>query len=59
MNVLDALLAAVAALQTGYLMSEVFDNSFPTACSIMSLVYLVGIVIIWLVPETKGRPLPE
>jgi MFS family permease len=53
------ILAAVAALQTGYLMSEVFDNSFPTACSIMSLVYLVGIVIIWLVPETKGRPLPE
>jgi MFS transporter, SHS family, sialic acid transporter len=53
------ILAAVAALQTGYLMSEVFDNDFPTACSIMSMVYLVGVVIIWLLPETKGKLLPE
>ena len=53
------ILAAVAALQTGYLMSEVFQNDFPTACSIMSLVYLVGVGIIWLSPETKGKPLPE
>jgi MFS family permease len=53
------ILAAVAALQTGYLMTQVFDNDFPTACSIMSLVYLVGVVIIWLAPETLGKPLPD
>jgi MFS family permease len=26
---------------------------------IVSLVYIIGIVIIWLSPETKGKPLPE
>jgi len=25
----------------------------------MSLVYVVGMVLIWLAPETKGKPLPE
>jgi MFS transporter, SHS family, sialic acid transporter len=53
------ILAAVAALQAGYLMKEVFNDSFPKACSIMSLVYLVGVVIIWLAPETHGKPLPD
>jgi hypothetical protein len=28
-------------------------------CSIVSLIYLVGMVIIWFCPETKGQPLPE
>jgi hypothetical protein len=32
---------------------------YPLACSTMSLIYLVGMCIIWLAPETKGRPLPE
>lgn len=53
------ILAAVAALQTGYLMKDVFHDDFPTACSIMSLVYLAGVVLIWFVPETKGKPLPD
>jgi MFS family permease len=53
------ILAAIGALQTGYLMKEVFHDDFSTACSIMSLVYLVGLVIIWLAPETRGKPLPE
>jgi SHS family sialic acid transporter-like MFS transporter len=53
------ILAAVAALQGGYLMSNVFDNNFPQACSIMSSVYLVGVVIIWFMPETHGKPLPD
>jgi MFS family permease len=25
----------------------------------VSMIYIVGMVIIWLAPETKGRPLPE
>jgi SHS family sialic acid transporter-like MFS transporter len=29
------------------------------ACSVISLVYLVGMVIIWFAPETKGQPLPD
>ena len=24
----------------------------------ITLVYLVGLVVIWLAPETKGQPLP-
>jgi hypothetical protein len=53
-------LAAVAALQTGNLIG-LFKNvgGLPTACSVMSLVYVIGMLVIWLCPETKGQPLPE
>jgi SHS family sialic acid transporter-like MFS transporter len=50
--------AAGAALGTGILMLYV-DGSYPRACAIVSLVYIVGMVIIWLAPETKGKPLPD
>lgn len=54
------ILAAVAALQTGTLIGYFKDSGgLPVACSIMSLIYLVGAAIIWLAPETKGQPLPE
>lgn len=52
------ILAAVAALQTGVLL-QAFGGDFSRACSIMSLVYVAGLVVIWFVPETKGQPLPE
>ena len=64
------ILAAVGALQGGNLM-RLFDKesfslggiplnpSYGTVCSIMSLVYLFGLGIIWLAPETRGKPLPE
>ena len=56
------IIAAVAALQTGPLMELFGQNkvlSHANACSTVSLVYLVGMAIIWLAPETCGRPLPE
>ena len=56
------IIAAVAALQTGPLMGLFGQNkvlSHAYACSTVSLVYLVGMAIIWLAPETQGRPLPE
>jgi MFS family permease len=63
------ILAAVGALQTGNLMGlfqedvtlggRTFTHGYPLACTTMSLIYLVGVVIIWLAPETHGRPLPE
>jgi len=50
-------IAAVGVLQTGNLMG-LFAGGYPQACSIMSLIYLVGLGIIWLAPETRGKPLP-
>lgn len=52
------ILAAVGALQTGNLIGH-FKGSYPDACSSLCLVYLVGMVIIWFAPETRGKPLPE
>ncbi len=56
------ILAAVGALQTGNLMKffeQRVGGGFPEACSVMSLIYLVGMIIIWFVPETRGKPLPD
>jgi hypothetical protein len=36
-----------------------FGDSFAKAGSVMAGIYLVGAVIIWFGPETKGQPLPE
>jgi MFS family permease len=52
------ILAAIGALQTGALMS-LFDNKLQDACAWLSLIYVVGLGIIWLAPETHGKPLPE
>jgi SHS family sialic acid transporter-like MFS transporter len=35
------------------------EGGYPQACSIMSLIYLAGVVLIWFAPETRGNPLPE
>jgi MFS family permease len=63
------ILAAIGVLQTGNLMGLfktdliiggfTIPQGYPLACSTMSLIYLVGMVIIWFAPETKGKPLPE
>lgn len=52
------LLAAVGAWQMGNI-TAFFDKSYPRAGGAIVLVYLVGMALIWLAPETKGRPLPE
>jgi hypothetical protein len=62
-------LAAIGALQTGTLMGY-FTKDFelgqflvragqPAACCTISLIYVLGMVLIWFAPETKGKPLPE
>ena len=50
--------AAIGGLQTATLMGF-FDGSFPKAGSVMAGVYLVGLILIWFGPETRGKPLPE
>jgi MFS family permease len=63
------ILAAIGVLQTGNLMGlftqdavvlgVTIPHGYPLACSTMSLIYLVGMGLIWLAPETRGQPLPE
>jgi hypothetical protein len=36
-----------------------FDGDFAKAGSVMCAIYLIGIALVWLGPETKGKPLPE
>lgn len=51
-------LAAIGTLQTATVMGF-FGGSFPKAGSVLCFIYLIGVVIIWFGPETKGKPLPE
>jgi MFS transporter, SHS family, sialic acid transporter len=50
-------LAAVGALQMGSLMQH-FNGSYAKAGALITLIYIVGMVVIWMAPETKGKPLP-
>jgi MFS transporter, SHS family, sialic acid transporter len=34
-------------------------DAFPKAGAALAAIYIVGVFIIWLGPETKGKPLPE
>jgi SHS family sialic acid transporter-like MFS transporter len=52
------ILAAVGGLQMANLMSF-FGGSFPKAATVITGVYVIGLGIIWIGPETKGRPLPD
>jgi SHS family sialic acid transporter-like MFS transporter len=54
------ILAAAGPLSMGFLMSDrVFHGSYSQAGATISLIYLAGLVVIWLAPETRGQPLPE
>jgi len=35
------------------------QSGYPAACSVMSFIYVLGLVLIWLAPETRAKPLPE
>jgi len=51
-------LAAIGALQMGALMLQ-FNGSYARAGAVITLIYVVGLILIWFAPETKGRTLPE
>ncbi len=63
------ILAAIGALQGGVLgtmfpkneviLGVTVKGGYPLACSTMSLIYVVGMAVIWFAPETKGKPLPD
>jgi SHS family sialic acid transporter-like MFS transporter len=52
------ILAAVGALQMGSLIKH-YEGSYAKASATITLIYAVGLFLIWLAPETKGKPLPE
>src|SRR5256885_3984470 len=52
------ILAAVGALTQGRLVSY-YDGSYAKAGAVITLIYLLGLVLIWFAPETKGKPLPD
>ncbi|MEO5804596.1 MAG: MFS transporter [Verrucomicrobiota bacterium] len=52
------ILAAFGAWQMPVLMGF-FNRSYPKAGETIVLIYVVGMVLIWFGPETKGRQLPE
>jgi SHS family sialic acid transporter-like MFS transporter len=51
------IIAAIGVLQLDNL-KDLFDG-LPQACAALSFIYVVGIVVIWFVPETRGQPLPD
>jgi MFS family permease len=48
-----------AALKAGATTPEAKLVAFRNACSYMSVIFLLGLVALAFLPETKGRPLPE
>jgi len=51
-------LAAVGAIEMGQLL-QYYSGSYAQAGATITLVYMAGLALIWLAPETKGKPLPE
>jgi len=51
------IVAAAGALTSGQLVAHY--GGYPQMGAVVTLVYLVGLAIVWLAPETRGRPLPE
>jgi MFS transporter, SHS family, sialic acid transporter len=51
-------LAAAGVLNMPWLIQSL-GGSHAKAGATLSLIYIVGMALIWLAPETKGRPLPD
>ena len=52
------ILAAAGAMAAGQLVAF-YDGSYAASGATITLVDLAGMALIWLAPETKGKPLPE
>ncbi len=52
---------SVLALLTKYVFTveNGFDEPIRWAGATMSGIFLIGIAVVWMLPETKGKPLPE
>jgi len=52
------ILAAAGTLAGGSLLNY-FQEDYARMCSVISLIYAAGLLVIWFCPETKNKPLPE
>ena len=52
------IIAAAGNLQMANLLAA-FGNDYGQACAVVAGVYCVGLVLIAVAPETRGKPLPE
>ena len=48
-----------AALKAGATTPEAKLEAFRNACSYMSVIFVLGLVALIFLPETKGRAMPE
>jgi len=58
-NISDTAIAKLGPTVTDVARAAAKVDAFRSACSWMSLIFLLGLVALWFLPETKGRPLPE
>ena len=58
-NISDSAIAKLGAGATDVAKAAAKVDAFRTACSWLSLVFLLGILVLFFLPETKDRPLPE
>jgi MFS family permease len=52
------ILAAAAAFQMGNFV-KMLGGNYASAGATITLIYVLGLLLIWFAPETKGKPLPE
>ncbi len=52
------ILASCGALYMGQLV-RILGGDYAQACGNVTLIYVLGMILIWFAPETKGKPLPE
>jgi len=52
------IIAAAGVLVSGQLV-KLSGGDYARMASLITLIYLVGMVVIWFAPETKGKPLPD
>ncbi len=52
------ILAAFGAIEMGQLL-RFYEGSYARAGATITLIYALGLLVIWFAPETKGRPLPD
>jgi len=52
------IMAAFCAIGSGQLVA-LFNGDYARTGAVITLVYLVGMIVIWWAPETKGEPLPD